>query len=41
MNEDIQAFLRGDFIDFNTDAIEFLAKDRGMLTLEQKVYEQH
>ena len=36
VNEDIQAFLRGDVKDINTDAIEKLAKERGMLTLEQK-----
>ena len=36
VNEDIQAFIRGDVADANTDAIEKVAKKNGMLTLEQK-----
>ena len=36
VNEDIQAFLRGDVTDVNTEEIERIAKKRGMLTLEQK-----
>lgn len=36
VNEDIQAFIRGDVVDINTDAIEKVAKKNGMLTLEQK-----
>lgn len=36
VSEDIQAFIRGDVADINTDAIEKTAKGNGMLTLEQK-----
>lgn len=36
VSEDIQAFIRGDVADVNTDAIEATAKKKGMLTLEQK-----
>ena len=36
VSEDIQAFIRGDVEDINTDAIEKVAKQNGMLTLEQK-----
>ena len=36
VSEDIQAFIRGDVADVNTDAIEKVAKRNGMLTLEQK-----
>ena len=36
VGEDIQAFIRGDVADINTDAIEKTAKKNGMLTLEQK-----
>ena len=36
VSEDIQAFIRGDVTDINTDAIEKVAKKHGMLTLEQK-----
>ena len=36
VSEDIQAFIRGDVADVNTDAIEKTAKENGMLTLEQK-----
>lgn len=36
VSEDIQAFIRGDVADVNTDAIEQTAKQNGMLTLEQK-----
>lgn len=36
VSDDIQAFLRGDVADANTDAIEKVAKSHGMLTLEQK-----
>ena len=36
VSEDIQAFIRGDVKDINTDAIEKTAKNNGMLTLEQK-----
>jgi hypothetical protein len=36
VSEDIQAFIRGDVTDINTDAIEKVAKKNGMLTLEQK-----
>ena len=36
VNEDIQAFIRGDVADVNTDVIEKVAKKNGMLTLEQK-----
>ena len=36
VSEDIQAFIRGDVKDVNTDAIEKAAKENGMLTLEQK-----
>ena len=36
VSDDIQAFIRGDVTDINTDAIEKTAKKNGMLTLEQK-----
>ena len=36
VNEDIQAFIRGDVTDIDTEAIEATAKKHGMLTLEQK-----
>lgn len=36
VSEDIQAFIRGDVADVNTDAIEKTARGHGMLTLEQK-----
>ena len=36
VSEDIQAFIRGDVADVNTDAIEATAKKHGLLTLEQK-----
>lgn len=36
VSDDIQAFIRGDVSDINTDAIEKVAKKHGMLTLEQK-----
>ena len=36
VSENIQAFIRGDVADINTDAIEKAAKKDGMLTLEQK-----
>lgn len=36
VTEDIQAFIRGDVKDINTNAIETAAKKNGMLTLEQK-----
>lgn len=36
VSEDIQKFIRGDVTDINTDAIEKVAKQNGMLTLEQK-----
>ena len=36
VSDDIQAFIRGDVTDINTDAIEKVAKGNGMLTLEQK-----
>lgn len=36
VDEDIQAFIRGDVTDINTDAIEATAKKNGLLTLEQK-----
>ncbi len=36
VTEDIQAFIRGDVADINTNAIEAAAKKQGMLTLEQK-----
>ncbi|MBR2725389.1 type II/IV secretion system protein [Candidatus Saccharibacteria bacterium] len=36
VSEDIQAYIRGDIADVNTDAIEKTAKQGGMLTLEQK-----
>ncbi len=36
VSENIQAFIRGDVTDINTDAIEKAAKKDGMLTLEQK-----
>ena len=36
VSDDIQAYIRGDAADINTDAIEQTAKKNGMLTLEQK-----
>ena len=36
VSEDIQAFIRGDVADINTEEIEKTAKRNGMLTLEQK-----
>ncbi len=36
VSDDIQAFIRGDVSDINTDAIEKAARKNGMLTLEQK-----
>ena len=36
VSDDIQAFIRGDVADINTQAIEDAAKKNGMLTLEQK-----
>ena len=36
VSEDIQAFIRGDVAEINTDVIEKTAKANGMLTLEQK-----
>lgn len=36
VSDDIQAFIRGDVTDVNTDAIERTAKKNGMVTLEQK-----
>ena len=36
VNEDIQAFIRGDVADADASAIEKVAKQNGMLTLEQK-----
>lgn len=36
VNDDIQAFLRGDVADINTKIIEETARKNGMLTLEQK-----
>lgn len=36
VTDEIQAFLRGDVSDVNTEAIEKIAKKNGMLTLEQK-----
>ena len=36
VSDEIQAFIRGDVADINTDAIEKTAKNNGMLTLEQK-----
>ena len=36
VSDDIQAFIRGDVADVNTEAIEKVAKGNGMLTLEQK-----
>lgn len=36
VSDDIQAFIRGDVADINTDAIEKAARKNGMLTLEQK-----
>ncbi|MEO5949409.1 MAG: GspE/PulE family protein [Candidatus Saccharimonas sp.] len=35
VDEDIQKFIRGDIADVHTEAIEKVAKSRGMLTLEQ------
>lgn len=36
VSSDVQAYLRGDVKDINTDAIEMTARAQGMLTLEQK-----
>ena len=36
VSDDIQAYIRGDVADINTNAIEETAKKNGMLTLEQK-----
>lgn len=36
VSDDIQSFIRGDVQDINTEAIEKVAKESGMLTLEQK-----
>ena len=36
VSDDIQAFIRGDVADVNTDVIEKTARKNGMLTLEQK-----
>ncbi|MBO4812700.1 Flp pilus assembly complex ATPase component TadA [Candidatus Saccharibacteria bacterium] len=36
VSDDIQAYIRGDVADINTDAIEETARKNGMLTLEQK-----
>ena len=36
VSDDIQAYIRGDVADINTNAIEQTAKKNGMLTLEQK-----
>ena len=36
VSDDIQAFIRGDVSDINTEAIENTARKHGMLTLEQK-----
>ena len=36
VSDDIQAFIRGDVADINTEAIEAAARKNGMLTLEQK-----
>lgn len=36
VSEEIQAFIRGEVADINTNAIEKAAQDKGMLTLEQK-----
>ena len=36
VSDDIQAYIRGDVADINTDAIEKTARANGMLTLEQK-----
>lgn len=36
VSNDIQAYIRGDVADINTDAIEKTARKNGMLTLEQK-----
>ena len=36
VSDDIQAFIRGDVADINTNAIEKTARSHGMLTLEQK-----
>ena len=36
VSEDIQAYIRGDVADINTNAIEETARKNGMLTLEQK-----
>ncbi|MBR2753913.1 type II/IV secretion system protein [Candidatus Saccharibacteria bacterium] len=36
VSEDIQAYIRGDVADINTNSIEKTARENGMLTLEQK-----
>lgn len=36
VNEEIQKFIRGDLKDISTEAIEYSARQNGMLTLEQK-----
>lgn len=36
VNEEISAFLRGDVKDVNTTEIERVAKNNGLITLEQK-----
>ena len=36
VSEDVQAFIRGDIKEVNTEAIEDVARKQGMLTLEQK-----
>ena len=36
VNEEIQKFIRGDLKDISTEAIEYSARQSGMLTLEQK-----
>ena len=36
VSDEIQAFIRGDVKDVNTDAIEKVAREQKMLTLEQK-----
>ena len=36
VSEDIQSFIRGDVREINTNAIEKVAREHGMLTLEQK-----
>ncbi len=36
VSDEIQTFIRGEVADINTNAIEKVARDKGMLTLEQK-----